>query len=209
MKDQILKIAKVKSEKEFYKKYPTEEAFMAKHGKALKKAQIGSYIGGESGAGFQPVNFQEMYDAVDYGVTGSTNEMRKEEAYRQAELAAAQKQDGGDGGGIGASLGNLGKVFQTMGGKKGMANVASASGGARKGKKIKKAQGGTQAQPEPQQSDYPDYQSWKSDHDLWKSGQTYVGMSAPSSGTISTAPASVNNPIEFEAHHPSGSQVFL
>jgi hypothetical protein len=198
MKAKMLKIAGVKSEKEFYKKYPTEEAFMAKHGKALKKAQIGSYIGGESGAGFQPVNFQEMYDAVDYGVTGSTNEMRKEEAYRQAELAAAQKQDGGDGGGIGASLGNLGKVFQTMGGEEGMADMASAIGGARKGKKIKKAQGGTEAQPEPQQSDYPDYQSWKSDHDLWKSGQTYVGMSAPSSGTISTAPASVNNPIEVE-----------
>ena len=42
MKDQILKIAKVKSEKEFYKKFPTEEAFMAKHGKALKKAAMGS-----------------------------------------------------------------------------------------------------------------------------------------------------------------------
>ena len=42
MKDQILKIAKVKSEKDFYKKYPTEEAFMAKHGKALKKAAMGS-----------------------------------------------------------------------------------------------------------------------------------------------------------------------
>ena len=42
MKDQILKIAKVKSEKEFYKKYPTEEAFMAKHGKAFKKAAMGT-----------------------------------------------------------------------------------------------------------------------------------------------------------------------
>ena len=42
MKDQILKIAKFKDEKSFYKKYPTEEAFMAKHGKALKKAAMGS-----------------------------------------------------------------------------------------------------------------------------------------------------------------------
>jgi hypothetical protein len=42
MKDQILKIAGVKSEKEFYKKFPNEEAFMAKHGKALKKAAMGS-----------------------------------------------------------------------------------------------------------------------------------------------------------------------
>ena len=41
MKDQILKMAKVKSEKDFYKKFPTEEAFMAKHGKALKKAAMG------------------------------------------------------------------------------------------------------------------------------------------------------------------------
>ena len=42
MKDKILKIAKVKSEKEFYKKYPTEEAFMKAHGKAFKKAAMGS-----------------------------------------------------------------------------------------------------------------------------------------------------------------------
>jgi hypothetical protein len=41
MKAQILKIAGVKSEKEFYKKYPSEEAFMKKHGKAFKKAQYG------------------------------------------------------------------------------------------------------------------------------------------------------------------------
>lgn len=41
MKDQILKIAKVKSEKEFYKKFPTEEAFIAKHGKQLQKAAMG------------------------------------------------------------------------------------------------------------------------------------------------------------------------
>lgn len=42
MKDQILKIAKVKSEKEFYKKYPTEAAFMKAHGKAFKKAAMGA-----------------------------------------------------------------------------------------------------------------------------------------------------------------------
>ena len=44
MKDQILKIAGVKSEKEFYKKFPTEESFMAKHGKQLKKAAMGSQM---------------------------------------------------------------------------------------------------------------------------------------------------------------------
>ena len=41
MKDQILKIAGVKSEKEFYKKFPTEESFMAKHGKKLEKLAMG------------------------------------------------------------------------------------------------------------------------------------------------------------------------
>ena len=44
MKDQILKIAGVKSEKEFYKKYPSEEAFMKVHGKAFKKAQMGTAV---------------------------------------------------------------------------------------------------------------------------------------------------------------------
>ena len=33
MKAQILKIAGVKSEAEFYKKFPSEEAFIKKHGK--------------------------------------------------------------------------------------------------------------------------------------------------------------------------------
>jgi hypothetical protein len=46
MKAQILKIAGVKNEKEFYKKFPTEEAFMKKHGKELKKAKPGAFVPG-------------------------------------------------------------------------------------------------------------------------------------------------------------------
>ena len=42
MKKDILKIAGVKSEKEFYKKYPTEAAFMKAHGKEFKKAAMGA-----------------------------------------------------------------------------------------------------------------------------------------------------------------------
>ena len=195
MKAKMLKIAGVKSEKDFYKKFPDEASFMAKHGGAFKKAQIGAYIGGEQGAGFQPVNFKDIYDEADYAVTGSTEDQRREEARRDAEVKAAQQQGGGAGGGgglgnIAGALGNIGKMF----GEEGGGEMASAIAGARKGKNIKKAQGGTQAQPEPQQSDYPDYQTWKSDHDLWRNGQTYVGMSAPPSGTISTAPASIPNP---------------
>ena len=41
MKAEILKIAKVKNLDEFYRKFPTEEAFMKKHGKEFKKAQAG------------------------------------------------------------------------------------------------------------------------------------------------------------------------
>ena len=44
MKAKILKIAGVKTEKEFYKKFPTEEAFMKKHGKELKKADPGASL---------------------------------------------------------------------------------------------------------------------------------------------------------------------
>ena len=55
MKAQILKIAGVKNEKEFYKKFPTEAAFMKKHGKELKKAQGGaSLIPGLEGTGGMP-----------------------------------------------------------------------------------------------------------------------------------------------------------
>jgi hypothetical protein len=45
MKAQFLKLAGVKTEKEFYKKFPTEEAFMAKYGAKLKKGQFGINLG--------------------------------------------------------------------------------------------------------------------------------------------------------------------
>lgn len=41
MKAQILRIAQVNSEDEFYAKFPTEDAFMKKHGKEFRKAQNG------------------------------------------------------------------------------------------------------------------------------------------------------------------------
>jgi len=56
MKDQILKIAKVKSEKEFYKKYPSEEAFMKAHGKELKKAAMG-----------KAMVYDQLHQLTDFG----------------------------------------------------------------------------------------------------------------------------------------------
>lgn len=56
MRAQILKIAGVKSEKDFYKKFPTEESFMAKHGKTLKKAKIGANLKQGFAGGFNPLS---------------------------------------------------------------------------------------------------------------------------------------------------------
>ena len=60
MKAQILKLAGVKTEAEFYKKFPTEEAFMKKHGKALKKAQVGAIVGeGEEQKPIKPLGYKK------------------------------------------------------------------------------------------------------------------------------------------------------
>ena len=57
MKDKILKIAGVKSEKEFYKKYPSEEAFMKAHGKEFRKAKIGDAIPKNQNAQYKVPSF--------------------------------------------------------------------------------------------------------------------------------------------------------
>jgi hypothetical protein len=89
MKDQILKLAGVKSEAAFYKKFPSEEAFMKVHGKALKKAAMGASMvnkqlhqlsdfgnppkaqnGTEEGYGFGSVYGQPEYNAATTAVGG-------------------------------------------------------------------------------------------------------------------------------------------
>ena len=82
MKAQILKIAGVKSEKEFYKKYPSEEAFMKQHGKAFKKAQFGTYIGGDTNAAPKMISFSDSYNDSDKMVTGSTDEERQKRLHQ-------------------------------------------------------------------------------------------------------------------------------
>jgi len=72
MKDKILKIAGVKSEKEFYKKFPSEEAFMKLHGKAFKKAKMGDTITQNSDV--PPYGYNPDYMADDtYPVTGTNS----------------------------------------------------------------------------------------------------------------------------------------
>ena len=65
MKAQILKIAGVKSEKEFYKKYPSEAAFMKVHGKAFKKAKTGTAISKAQNFGNLDANNNGILDAVE------------------------------------------------------------------------------------------------------------------------------------------------
>jgi hypothetical protein len=74
MKAQILKIAGVKSEKEFYKKYPSEEAFMKVHGKEFKKAQMGVQL--EKAQTGADINRNEIPDYLEsaQGVQGPQNQ---------------------------------------------------------------------------------------------------------------------------------------
>jgi hypothetical protein len=99
MKAQILKLAGVKTEAEFYKKFPTEEAFMKKHGKALKKAQVGAMIGASKEA---PMQKPIMYDDLATNAQASVYGISPEEQARQEALASQQaiadasgQQDGG------------------------------------------------------------------------------------------------------------------
>ena len=147
MKSEILKIAGVKSEKAFYKKYPTEAAFFKAHPEAktkIKKAKIGAYIGGETLSNPGMVDFNKIYDANDMMITGMTDAMRKAEAEK---AAAAEKQGGGGMGGM-----DMGSIMKMIGGGEGggMEGIESiggaegiaAIGGAEYGTRIHKAQKG-------------------------------------------------------------------
>lgn len=166
MKAEILKIAGVKNEKEFYKKYPSEEAFMKVHGKEFKKAKlgkaiapkaqdgIGSYTGGETVYNPQPLSFQNAYDTYDLQMTGSTNAQRQAQAQRaqQAQLLAqaVQKPAGGGMGGMdiskimgmmGGSGSGAGAGATDLAGGADVGELTSAAGGmAKKGKKVAKYQ---------------------------------------------------------------------
>ena len=135
----MLKIAGVKSEKEFYKKYPTEAAFMKAHGKEFKKAamgasmvnkqltqltdfsnppqaQVGAFIGGEQSS-YKPMNYTELYDNADYANTGSNRQMRMQEqnlAAQQTQAANAGKKGGLDLGSLMQSAGGIAKLAESL-----------------------------------------------------------------------------------------------
>lgn len=211
MKDQILKIAGVKSEKEFYKKFPTEEAFMAKHGKAFKKAamgksmvkkqliqltdfanppqaQVGTFMGGEQDVN-NNVSFADIYDAADYQATGMTNDIRNERASTQAQQQMAANSAKNDGGGN-KDIENIGKI----------ANVAMMA--MKKGGNVRKLQGGGPAGGS---------NLWGPNQPLMGGGPTGAPGSPanPGAGMYPTQPgASPSNPPIQQgfAYDPSGGQ---
>ena len=118
MKAQFLKIAKVKDEKSFYKKYPTEAAFFKAHPeakKSIKKAQIGAYIGGDINPMAEFIDFNNAYNYADKQATGSTASERNKESYNQQMLEALKSKGGGGGGeGGGASGMDMGSVMKML-----------------------------------------------------------------------------------------------
>ena len=134
MKDQILKMAGVKSEKEFYKKFPTEEAFKAKYGKQLKKAEMGSKMVntqlhqltdfGNPPIAQNGINFSDLMTNA-----GAKNAGMSAQAYTAAQQK--QQQAPASGGGLGDMIGQVAKMAP---------QIMDAIG--KNGKKIKKAQVG-------------------------------------------------------------------
>jgi len=114
MKDQILKLAGVKSEAAFYKKFPSEAAFMKVHGKALKKAAMGASMVkdqltqltdfsnppiAQNGA---PIAFGDLTSNVNAANAGMSRSQYDQAQQQQldaqnAQTAAAGKGGGGDG----------------------------------------------------------------------------------------------------------------
>lgn len=128
MKDQFLRLAGVKSDKEFYKLFPDEASFMAKYGKQIKKLQMGAMIQGNQSPQFnpQPISFQKLYDENDMMITGSTQDIRNQEALQLADLQAQQKMSK-KGSGVTEALSQIGGMM---------------GGDAKNGKKLAKAMGG-------------------------------------------------------------------
>jgi hypothetical protein len=126
MKKDILKIAGVKSEKEFYKKFPTEDAFMAKHGGAFHKARRGDkLLKAQFGIPSEydlnlaqydkktkmfnsPTGQISMYDTMNQGFTKGGSNMGSLSSFDSANKAL------GDMGGIGGASTQLLGGIQTL-----------------------------------------------------------------------------------------------
>jgi hypothetical protein len=150
MKDQILKIAKVKSEKEFYKKYPTEEAFMKAHGKTFKKAAMGAKMVNTqlhqlTDFGNPPIAqngmaFNNLLANAEATNTGLSRKQYDEQLKQQPVNATSNA-----GTGIGSLLNTFASQAKTSATNSALEDVGSQIGAAafgKNGKKLRKAQSG-------------------------------------------------------------------
>lgn len=125
MRSEFLKIAGVKSEAEFYKKFPSEEAFMKKHGKAIKKlkakkAKVGTMVPNISTpqSNLTPIRIDQEYmnDSAAKLMGGKSTKELKDDAMYNAKLAADQQTANPQGGGgLGGMLGQLGGMLSGSG----------------------------------------------------------------------------------------------
>ena len=134
MKAQILKIAGVKNEREFYQKFPTEKAFMAKYGKQLaklKKANVGDMIAGDITTPNvnQPLYYDDLTSNTEALVTGINPQEKQRREALSSQQAIASASGKSNQGGLADILGNIDPEM-----------IASAFG--KNGKKLKKAFGG-------------------------------------------------------------------
>jgi hypothetical protein len=133
MKAELLKIAGVKSEAEFYKKFPSEEAFMKKHGKAVKdimakKAQVGAMIPNiqTPTSNIKPIRVDDkmLYDTVAELTGKETYEEMMERMKAQAAMNSGQSS-GNSGGGLMSMLGPAMQMFGSD--QSGFGDVMSSS----------------------------------------------------------------------------------
>lgn len=153
MKAEFLKIAGVKSEAEFYKKFPSEEAFMKKHGKAIKKlmakkAEVGDLIPNiqTPKANRLPIRFDSkiLKNLTNERLGKPSVEEQQAEEMRQLQLEElktqieankkAVEEDDDSGGGIGNMIGDVFSMFGGQGG--GGQGGGGNSGGTTKGNVI-------------------------------------------------------------------------
>ena len=123
----MLKIAGVKSEKDFYKKFPTEESFMAKHGKKLHKAAMGKSMvnkqlhqltewdgvpKAQGGMDLSPMkSFQSPGAPSMAGLSGKLSDP----SFQQQSIKSVEGLDAAGGGG-GLAMAGLQSVGQIIGG---------------------------------------------------------------------------------------------
>jgi len=149
MKAEFLKIAGVKSEAEFYKKFPSEEAFIKKHGKAIKKlkakkANVGTMVSNiqTPKSNLTPIRIDQDYmsDNVSKLVGGKSTKELKAEAMYNAQMASYQSEGEEEKKpGFMDSVMGFASQFSDMGGGTGGDTYGSTGGG---GQKISDAQTG-------------------------------------------------------------------